>query len=319
VPGWRWLRPAFAVAAALWIALGAARAEDGVLDRRETMSWEGRERSFLMHLPGASATGVFPVDGLPLVIVLHGAGSDGAAFAAETQFATAAEAAHVLAVFPDGIGTEPGRLTWNAHFCCGVALAQKSDDVGFIVALVDRIAAELPVDRQRIYLAGMSNGGMFAYQLAAARPDLFAAVAAVSATIGGTSRDGEPFVIAPPDRPMSVMIIHGRRDPYVLFDGGTSKLLGYPKRSNMSVADALAFWTKVDGCGEPPERAEIEPGRLARVDYPECRGGSEVVLWEIVDGEHNWPPADLTFPAPDGSRRSAAPEILAFFVAHRRE
>ena len=297
---------------ALWS--GATASADGSgRDRRETLTWEGRERSVLLHLPPSAA------GRLPLVVVLHGAGGNSAAFAEETQFAAAADASGFAAVFPDGIGTEPGKLSWDAHICCGAALAQKSDDIGFIVALIDRLTGELPIDRHRIYATGMSNGGMFAYQLAAARPDLIAAIAPVSATIGGTSRDGEPFVIAPLDRPMPVMIMHGRKDPYVLFDGGTSKLLNYPNRSNMAVADALAFWAKVDGCGGPPEREEVEPGRLARVDYPECGKGSAVVLWELVTGDHNWPPSDMTFPAPDGGKRSAAAEILAFFAEHRRE
>src|SRR6266576_3041597 len=58
-------------------------------------------------------------------------------------------------------------------------------------------------------------GGMLSYQLAAAHPQWFAAIAAVSATVGGTSRNGNRFVIAAPDRPVPVMIIHGRKDPFV--------------------------------------------------------------------------------------------------------
>jgi polyhydroxybutyrate depolymerase len=219
-------------------------------------------------------------------------------------------------VFPDGIGTEPGKLTWNAHFCCGAALRENSDDIGFIAALIDRIASETAVDRSRIYATGMSNGAMLAYQLAAARPDLFAAIAPVSGTIGGTTREGERFVIAPPDRPVPVMVIHGRKDPYVLFDGGSSTILGFPKRSNMAVADALDFWAKADGCNPSPETSEPEPGILRHVAFADCRAGSDVQLWELEQGEHSWPPA--TFPAPDGSMRSAAEEILAFFAAHRR-
>jgi polyhydroxybutyrate depolymerase len=283
-------------------------------DRRETLARAGRERSYLLHVPSSAGS-----DGMPVVIVLHGAGSNAADFAAETQFAAPAEDRHMLVVFPDGTGTEPNKLSWNAQFCCGAAVAQKSDDIGFIVALIEHLAAELPVDRKRVYATGMSNGGMFSYQLAAALPERFAAIAPVSGTIGGTSRDGERFVIAAPDRPVPVMIIHGRKDPYVLFGGGSSALINFPKRSNMAVADALAFWSKANGCGSTPERVEAVPGKLVQVAFPECRDGSEVVLWEIVDGDHSWPPTDMAFPVPGGGSRSAAAEILAFFAAHRRE
>jgi polyhydroxybutyrate depolymerase len=282
-------------------------------DRRETMLWEGRERSYLLHVPEGGGAA------LPLVIVLHGAGGNAAAFAEETQFTAAAEPRHDLVVFPDGIGNEPGKLSWNAHICCGAALAQKSDDLGFILALIDHISGELPVDAHRIYATGMSNGAMLSYQLAAAHPERFAAIAAVSGAIGGTSRDGERFVIPPPARPVPVMIIHGRKDPYILFDGGTSTLLGYPKRSNMAVADALALWSEADGCAPEPQRTEPTPGKLARTLFTECRGGAAVMLWDIEEGDHNWPPSDMLFPAPGGMTRSAAAEILAFFAEHRRE
>jgi polyhydroxybutyrate depolymerase len=204
-----------------WLAatfLAVLATTEAAVAQRATLAWEGRERGYLLFAPPTADD----TAKLPLVIALHGAGQDAAAFAAETRFAAAAAARRMLVVFPDGSGVEPGNLSWNAHFCCGVGLAEGIDDIGFIGALIERIAAQRAIDRARIYATGMSNGGMLTYQLAAARPRWFAAIAPVSAAIGGTSRDGERFVIAPPDRPVPVMIIHGRRDPYVLYDGGGS-------------------------------------------------------------------------------------------------
>jgi polyhydroxybutyrate depolymerase len=204
-----------------WLAatfLAVLATTEAAVAQRATLAWEGRERGYLLFAPPTADD----TAKLPLVIALHGAGQDAAAFAAETRFAAAAAARRMLVVFPDGSGVEPGKLSWNAHFCCGVGLAEGIDDIGFIGALIERIAAQRAIDRARIYATGMSNGGMLTYQLAAARPRWFAAIAPVSAAIGGTSRSGERFVIAPPDRPVPVMIIHGRRDPYVLYDGGGS-------------------------------------------------------------------------------------------------
>jgi polyhydroxybutyrate depolymerase len=308
----RWV--AFAVLfSTILVGLGAAHAESSLDDWRGTLLWEGRERSYLMHVSAAAGNRT-----LPLVIALHGAGQDAAAFAVETQFALEADSHDMIVVFPDGTGTTPGSRSWNAQFCCGLATKQHVDDIGFISALIDRIAADLPVDRRRVYATGMSNGGMLAYQLAAAHPERLAAIAAVSSTIGGTSRDGDRFVIAAPDRPVPVMIVHGREDSYVLFDGGSSSMLSFPKRSNMAVSDAVSFWTTVDGCAVAPEQTEPMPGKLRRVAYPNCKAGSEVILWEIEDGEHNWP-ADAQFPSADGRVRSAAAEIVEFFAAHARE
>jgi polyhydroxybutyrate depolymerase len=300
--------PAWLVVALLLASSSLAAASEHAL------RWDGRVRSYLLVAPPDAD----PAAALPLVIALHGAGQDAASFAEETRFAEAAASLRMLVVFPNGSGTEEGKLSWNAHFCCGVGVAEQVDDIGFVGALIDDIAKHRAIDRKRIYATGMSNGGMLTYQLAAAHPEWFAAIAPVSAAIGGTSRSGEAFVIVPPDRPVPVMIIHGRRDPYVLYDGGSSALIGYPKRSNMAIADALSLWRAADGCHAAPARSEPTPGRLRRIDYGDCRGGSTLVLWEIEDGEHNWP-QDVRFPAPGGATRSAAEEILAFFAGHKRQ
>ena len=96
-------------------------------------------------------------------------------------------------------------------------------------------------------------------------------------------------------------------------------MLRYPKRSNSSVAEAMAFWARVDECPAPTQETEAIPGRLRRVAYTGCRDGSQVVLWEIEDGDHSWPATDVRFPTADGSTRTAAAEILAFFAGFHRE
>jgi polyhydroxybutyrate depolymerase len=292
----------------LALLLGPARAQD----ETGTLVFAGMTRSYLLHVPPGDGGGK-----RPLVIALHGAGADGAAFAAETKLGAAADAARMLAVFPDGIQSAPGRGTWNAHFCCGIAATQGIDDIGFIGALIAAVDARHPVDRARVYATGMSNGGMFAYQLAAAHPEWFAAIAPVSSTIGGIARNGTSFLIGVPARPVPVMIIHGKKDAYVLYDGGSAPSLKFPNHWKMSVADAVSFWVAADGCPAEPELSEADQGRLQRIAYRGCKDGSEVVLWSIADGYHEWP-ADARFPAAGGTR-SAAAEIVAFFAAHVRE
>jgi polyhydroxybutyrate depolymerase len=291
---------------ALCLVLAVLALPASAEDRRGSLMWQGIERTYLLHLP--DAVGASP---LPLVIALHGAGENGAGFAAETGFGAAAEAAGMLAVFPDGVQGAPGRGTWNAHFCCGKAVADNVDDVGFIGALIDAVAAQHAVDRNRIYATGSSNGGMFAYQLAVAHP-WFAAVASVSGAIGGVARSGQGFLVNVPAAPLAVMIVHGRKDPLVLYDGGSSPSLNFPDHWKTSVADDVSFWTAADGCAAAPEVTEMAAGELQRAAYRDCRKGSEVVLWTIADGGHDWP-SGVAFPA-----GNAAAEIIAFFARHER-
>ena len=308
-------RTLVAVAAADMLLLvvggsGSAKADEFGYEHG-TVPWQGVARAYLLRVPPNAGN-----DLLPLVVALHGAGESAGGFAEETRMGTAADAARMMVAFAAGTERTPGRETFNAQICCGDAVGQQVDDIGFVGALIDDVAAHHPLDRGRVYATGMSNGGMLVYQLAARHPEWFAAVAPVSATIGGMTRGGATYIIPLPKEPVPVMIIHGMRDGYVLYDGGSSPNLSFPYRWKMSVADSLSFWAAADGCAAPAETAEPVAGKLRSTVYPSCKNGSVVRLWSIEDGEHAWP-GDI-FPTTSGVR-SAAAEILAFFAGFTRE
>lgn len=221
-----------------------------------------------------------------------------------------------MVAFPNGTGSAQGGGTFNAQICCGEAVTRQIDDIGFIGALIEDVSRQHPLDRNRVYATGMSNGGMLAYRLAAEHPGWFAAIAPVAGTIGGMTRSGKTYLIPMPDRPVSVMILHGMRDRLVLYDGGSSPVLNFPNHWKMSVGDAFSFWAAVDHCASPPGTTEVTPGVLRSIAYPVCAGNSIVRLWAIENGDHEWP-GDI-FPAETGPR-SAAAEILAFFAGVSRE
>ncbi len=276
--------------------------------------WEGQQRHYLLHVPTNHR------DPAPLVIALHGAGEDAAMFAGETGFAAAADARGMVLVVPDGTALGPHAMAWNAHFCCAARANDSVDDIGFLGTLIDHLAAVMPIDRKRVYATGMSNGGMLAYQLAASHPEWLAAVAPVSAAIGGTGRLGERYMMEAPHGPVPVMIIHGARDPLVRFAGGWSEpFRNFPPHWNTGVDDAVVAWRGIDGCLPRPDSSEPLAGKLRRSIYLNCRNDTSVIVWEIEDGGHNWPGTDVSFPAADGTLLTAAEEILAFFAVHEKE
>ena len=75
-----------------------------------------------------------------------------------------------LTAYPDGINGG-----FNAFVCCGDA-----DDVGFLKALTERLVREWNVDPDRVYLAGISNGGDLGFRAAVEAPGVFAAIGVVS-------------------------------------------------------------------------------------------------------------------------------------------
>lgn len=56
---------------------------------------------------------------------------------------------------------------------------QPSDQLSMAIAVLEKSLEELPVDRNRVYLTGLSMGGFGSWELAMRRPELFAAVAPV--------------------------------------------------------------------------------------------------------------------------------------------
>src|SRR5205085_12472741 len=127
------------------------------------------ERSYVVHVPVAQGA-------LPVVINLHGGGSNAESQQRYSGMDAVADREHFIVVYPNGTGR--GRfLVWNAGTCCGRAPMQHIDDVGFIRAVIGDLANRTPIDRHRIYATGLSNGSMMTYRLAAEAPDLVAAIA----------------------------------------------------------------------------------------------------------------------------------------------
>ena len=84
-------------------------------------------------------------------------------------------------------------------------------DIDILSALVDYILDELPVDRQRVYLTGLSLGGFATWELALRRPEVFAAIAPICG-------HGKPSHAAKL-KTMPVWAFHGAKDPVVSLRG----------------------------------------------------------------------------------------------------
>jgi len=281
------------LALALVSFAAAARAGDAG-DALRTLHAAGLERSYVLHAPA-----LWPGTDLPLVVVLHGSGGSAGAIEAQTGFSEEADWRGFAVAYPEATALYQRR--WNAGVCCGAA-----DDVAFLRALVDDAAAVLPIDRRRVFAAGLSNGGMMAYRLACEAGDTFAAVGVVA---GALVTPG-----CAPAAPVSVVHLHGTRDDFVPLAGGPGALgISYPTTER-----AIDFWIERDGC-DPTPRIESPNPDVTRRRYA-CGGGTGVELWEIERGKHTWPVASrrsrLLPPPP--KKLDATGVLWQFFAAHPR-
>lgn len=245
---------------------------------------EGVERTAIIDLP-ADYDGLRQV---PLVLNFHGAGTTAAAHRLYTGMHTQATARGWATVHPDGTNR-----TWD--------YLADSRDVRFVTSLLTALDEVLCIDPERVYAAGLSNGGYFSYQLACDHGDRIAAIAAVAA--GDVTLGCEPGV------PVPLLHFHGTADWIVPYDGN----LVLP-----SARASVSGWArKVNACDTEPELA-FAVGDVTCERW-QCDPSADASLCTLDGGGHTWPGATpIPTLGPTNQDIDATSEILDFFERWRR-
>ena len=275
-----------------------------------TTSYNLIRRSFLLYLP----TGYDSGKPLPLVLVLHGAFSSAGQTEEETGFSRLAEQEKFIVAYPEGVGLFGLFQHWNAGHCCGPAVADGVDDVAFLDEVVTAVRQRFAVDANRIYLAGMSNGGMLAYRYGSLRAGGLAGIAVVSGAAGSSAAGGEPSLdLALPGTPVAVIGLHGLADESIPVAGSNGTGGG---RSYLPVAAAVDFWGRANGCVQPLRRPAPGIAATELLSFGECRSGRAVEFYLLPEWGHRWPAPYFTGQLPAGHplrNFDATAEIWRFF------
>jgi polyhydroxybutyrate depolymerase len=239
-------------------------------------------RSFRLHVP-EEGRGPFP-----LVLSIHGYRSNAAQQEKLSGFSALADSEGFIAVYPDGLDDK-----WR--------FASRTDaDVDFLLAVIEAVAAKAPVNRNRIYATGISNGAQMSWRLACDAPDVFAAFGFVS----GAYLD----VCNPPPR-----------QPLIVFHGTADKLLAYDgKGPFMGVRDFAIRWASGSGCNPASSPEVVYQKGDATGERFRCQAGHEVDLYTLQGKGHSWPgskmPARITSKDVD-----ATAAIWDFFKNHSKQ
>lgn len=284
---------------------GAARIIDSAI-----RTADGRIRTHRVYVPAS-----LPAHPVPLLVALHGGMGNNLQFERNSGFDLLAERFGFIVVYPNGVGRGPdeGRFrTWNAGICCGPAMRQRVDDVGFVRQLIGTIESTFPIDRTRVFAAGHSNGGLMAYRLACELSDRIVAVGAQSGGLGLSA--------CAPTHPVSLLHIHGTADENVPIGGGVGPRsvagVSFPSAewSTRTVADAL-------GCDDRPVVATdpTHPG----VEIQIRRNPStlaEVRLISVHGAGHAWmgSTARRGRSAPTRTTFDSSLAIVEFLLSHPR-
>lgn len=258
-----------------------------------TITHDGIERRYRIHVP----EGLDARRNAPLLVVFHGGGGN-AAVASRMGFTELADREKIVVLYPEATAGH-----WNDGRK-GELIREKAgkiDDVGFVIALIEKVRGEYRIDAKRIYATGFSNGGMMSHRMAIERADVFAAIVP---GIGGIAKEMATPEKFRPTEPISVMIIQGTEDPLVPYGGGKvapGGLLGLRKGGNqdrgeiVSTEAAVELWRKANGIGYATEQVELpdkdrnDGCRLERITYPEGKKGAKLTLIRMVGAGHTIP------------------------------
>ncbi|MFE7719694.1 alpha/beta hydrolase family esterase [Nocardia rhizosphaerihabitans] len=262
----------------------------------QVLEHDGRTRHYRVYRPAALPARP------PLVVVLHGGLGTGEQAQRAYGWDALADAGGFVVAYPDGLDR-----AWNAGGCCGNPARTGVDDVGFLTRMIDELVRTVSIDRDRIYLTGMSNGAMMAYSMAC-RTSIAAAVGAVA----GTLLDDCPH-----PSPTSVIHVHGTDDENVRYDGAPGS--GVARIDGPSVPELNEFWRAADDCAPPVSTIDDRVTTLRA----SCRDGRAVDLVTVAGAGHRWPGAELSpLERLDPNRRPDALDatrlIWDFFAAHHR-
>lgn len=180
-----------------------------------------------------------------------------------------------ILVVPYGSRSLLGGRYWNTEGYCCDFFKQKADDLGFLKKLISSIKTEYPVDPEKVFLVGHSNGGFLAHHYACEGGEDISGIVSISGT-GPLN-----FQNCIPSKPISVLQIHGTKDKIIPFDGEKGKFPG--------ALESTFAWSKLNGCEqESPQDFGLVSKRknITSSGWKNCRDDKSTLLWTVNGGGH---------------------------------
>ena len=236
------------------------------------LEYEGVQRTYRLAQP----EDMDDAQTYPVAIVLHGVGGQGQGIANYTDFHE--YGTDWIVAYPDGI-----ERNWND----GRAEIQSvwetpPDDIGFLSALIAELETNLPVDTNKIYVIGTSNGGIMALKMGCERADSITGIGVVTASFP-VDMECEPT------EPLEVVIMNGTNDPLMPYEGGE---IADERGTIVSTQDMIDFWADHNNCETSvTDVIDEDLNDNTRVDhlaYMGCDDGGALYVYYVAGGGHTW-------------------------------
>lgn len=234
----------------------------------QTIEWQGMQRQYLVKTPEN-------YESLPVLFFLHGLGDNITHVNSEHNFQQVANRYNWMVVIPQAIN-EGGGSMWNAAL-----MNSTIDDSGFLMALLDSLAVQYPINQDSVFFTGFSMGGFMSHRMAIEHGDRINAAAPVSGLITFAMANQTPVA------PVRLLHIHGTNDVVVGYDG-YSQYFG--SNLGLGVDDILNYWKNANGCTDEPvidTLPDTHNDGLRFVEYV-YSGTKELRFLKAIGGTHSW-------------------------------
>lgn len=234
----------------------------------QTIEWQGMQRQYLVKTPEN-------YESLPVLFFLHGLGDNINHVNSEHNFQQVANKYNWMVVIPQAINEGNGSM-WNAAL-----MNSTIDDSGFLMALLDSLAVQYPINQDSVFFTGFSMGGFMSHRMAIEHGDRINAAAPVSGLI--TYAMANQAAVAP----VRMLHIHGTNDNVVGYDG-YSQYFG--SNLGLGVDAILDYWKNANGCTDEPvidTLPDTHNDGLRFVEYI-YSGTKELRFLKAIGGTHSW-------------------------------
>jgi poly(hydroxyalkanoate) depolymerase family esterase len=286
---------------------------------RVAFHWQGATHDYWLFVPPAPAI----AHPMPLVLMLHGCHQSAEDFAAGTAMNAAAAQAGVLVLYPAQSPWANSQGCWNwfepQHQRRGTG------ELALLVAMVDDVAAhQQPLDRRRIYVAGLSAGGAMAALLGSEYPDVFAAIGVHSGVQAKAVRNLHDALQVMDHGPQTdpALLTPGPHLPVIVFHGDLDDTV-HARNGEYLVDAVLADAIRR---GVPLQRRSCSGQSAAGQAYTRTvywEGHHEqmpdrvlVEHWQLHAGGHAWAGGSAQGSYTDPNGVNASQEMLRFFLQH---
>jgi poly(hydroxyalkanoate) depolymerase family esterase len=282
---------------------------DGARFLARSFTCAAGKRAFKLYVPASAAD-----TPRGLVVMLHGCTQNPDDFATGTNMNAVCEAHGLLAAYPAQTNAANASSCWNWF-----SPADQIRDAGepaIIAGITRSLMAEFELERNQVFVAGLSAGGAMAAVMGETYPDLYAAVgvhsglaygcasdvASAFAAMRGAGHASKPRRRADGDDLVRTIVFQGRADQTV----------------TASNADRIvdAARSRLAGSAPMSESGASNGGRSYTRSVIADNSGTALIEWWLIEGAgHAWAGGQPNGSFTDPRGPDASAEMMRFFLA----